>query len=129
MRGLALDFTGNGAVLSLSSQVEGRAADVQAVLVNVVTESGSDPAYPDRGTNLRRSLRNGGPAGWVEAAHAANFAALATLAFMGRFASGDVALSGIDIKVESMAGDLVEFNTVVSFADGTVAGALEGAVI
>lgn len=75
MKGLKIDFSGDTPVLKLDSVVEGFDTTVQAVLIGLGTSLGSDPIYPDRGTDLMRSALLGRLFSKNRASHECNFAA------------------------------------------------------
>ena len=95
--------------------------------INIATEQGSDPIYPDRGTNLLASSINGLLIDKVEAQHAGNFAALDTLTFCNfndyaaaTKGSGDI-ITAMTIVPTSYDMDkrVLRFDVTMTFADGT----------
>ncbi len=81
MRGLRLNFSKTGPALDFSGPLVDFDTTVQNALVNLVTASGSDQLYPDRGTTLQLDGAQGRMVNQVWAQQAGNFAALAVLNF------------------------------------------------
>lgn len=81
MRGSKINFGENGPVFDFSAPLVDFDTTVQNAMVNTGMDYGSDPLYPDRGTNLLRDGVQGGMINQLWANHAANFSALLTLSF------------------------------------------------
>jgi len=79
MRGVRIDF--NNGSFDFNAPARDFETAVQNALVNVATDLGSDPLYPDRGTNLLLDGVSGRLINNAWANHSANFAAVQTLVF------------------------------------------------
>jgi hypothetical protein len=82
MKSLAISFGPTGASLDFDRSVSEFSATIQAALVNIGTNRGSDDAYPQRGTTLLRDAVSGRLVSEQAAQHAVNFAAVDTLFFV-----------------------------------------------
>jgi hypothetical protein len=82
MSGLALEFGPDGIVLQPQQPVDGLRAQVQAALLNLACERGSDPVYGERGTELMERAARDGVWSPARAQHLTNFAAVDTLFFL-----------------------------------------------
>lgn len=82
MYGVRLQFTSRGAAFDFSRPVKDFACTVQDAMVNLGTEAGSDPLFPDRGTYLLLDGVQGRMVNLQWANHAANFAATRTVTFL-----------------------------------------------
>lgn len=122
MRSLKLDFANAGTTLDLDSVVEGKDATIQASLINSIVERGSDAMHPLKGTDLRKTIMSGGVVDWASASHASNFAAAATVDFMGVFEDDAPAMESLTLFVIALGGDLVELSAGFTFNDGTSIG-------
>lgn len=79
MRGVRINF--NEGSFDFGAPARDFETSVQNALVNVATDLGSDPLYPDRGTNLLLDGVSGRLINNAWANHSANFAAVQTLVF------------------------------------------------
>jgi hypothetical protein len=84
MKSLALELTETRTRISRTRIREGVEADLQACLINMATQRGSDPMHPERGTELLVAATSGMLIDPLSAKHQANFAALDTLYFVVR---------------------------------------------
>lgn len=83
MKDLRILFNGGDDTrIMFDASVDGKSCIEQQVLVNLVTEQGSDPLYEDRGTTLLEDSINGLAYDTNEAKHVANFASIDTLFFI-----------------------------------------------
>lgn len=82
MKSLKLNFATSGADLIPTQAVEDHYATIQACLVNLATELGSDKVHAQRGTNLLRQAVSGLLVSSQDAMHACNFAAVDTVFFV-----------------------------------------------
>lgn len=87
MTGLKLQFATGGARIDFDEPVSGFFCEIQNALVNCGTERGSDPIFPNRGTDLGKPEFLGSLINFMDAAHQANFAAMDTLFFLKEVAS------------------------------------------
>lgn len=96
---------GGGLALNLSGTVEGFKAVVQNALVNLLTESGSDQLFTDRGTTLFYRALGGGIFNYRTATHACNFAAVDTLFFSREYETADTAdkLNRLDLEPSGLS--------------------------
>lgn len=126
MRDIKIIFNGSSTRIDLEKYVEGKNLYEQKALVNAVTDQGSDPVYPDRGTTMIADSINGNAYDINRAAHIANFAALDTLYFINyqEYAAvqdspdliKDIAMSVIEY---SGAEGRIRFSAKFTFADDT----------
>jgi hypothetical protein len=82
MKGLKINFQDTGALISTTETVEGNLTTVQNGLVNIATITGTDKAYPDRGTELFLNAVQRGIPSINLALQYSNFAAIDTLFFL-----------------------------------------------
>lgn len=83
MKGIKLHMNGDRDTLfDFRAPVEGKKHYAQKMLVNLATERGSDPLYPDRGTTLLTGAIGGVIIDTASASHLGNFAALDTVVFV-----------------------------------------------
>ena len=128
MKSIQIHFDGaENTVFDFRVPAEGKTLYTQKALINIATEQGSDPIYPDRGTDLLASSINGLLIDKVEAQHAGNFAALDTLTFCNfndyaaaTKGSGDI-ITAMTIVPTSYDMDkrVLRFDVTMTFADGT----------
>lgn len=91
MRGIKLHMNGDRDTLfDFREPVEGKKHYTQKMFVNLATEQGSDPLYPDRGTTLLAGAIGGVIVDTAAAAHLSNFAALDTVVFVNGGAYPDL---------------------------------------
>lgn len=117
---------GEDTVFDFRTPVEGKDMYIQKMLINIATEKGSDPLYPDRGTNLVSDAVGGLVVNGQAAAHSGNFAALSTNLFVNREDYAATAGSPDRIKscrlspagIDSENGS-VSYKAVFAFNDGT----------
>lgn len=126
MKDIKIIFGGeNGAALDLGNAVENKKVTEQQCLVNLATELGSDPLFPDKGTNLLRTAAAGGVVTAADATHAGNFAALNTLyfvvgqSFASSSSSSGILLANVDLEAISVSGTVLTYTVTLSFTDGT----------
>lgn len=82
MRDIRIRFNGSDATrLDLHDTVEGKSLYEQKYLLNTAVTKGTDPIYPDRGTDMLRQSIGGTIVDTNEAMHTGNFAAVDTLYF------------------------------------------------
>ena len=81
MRGIRISFDSAGPRFDFSVIARDFETTVQNALVNISTAAGSDPIYPDRGTDLLLDGVSGRLINNTWANHSANFAAISTLVF------------------------------------------------
>lgn len=100
-KSLTLRFDAGGEMTLIpDQQVTGMEAVVQNVMVNLLTDSGSDVLFEDRGTDLFRTALNGGIFNFRSASHACNFAAVDALFFSREYEMADPDDKLTDIVVE-----------------------------
>lgn len=97
MKGLAIDFSPGGPGILLDAYVEGFNTTAQNAMVNLGTDLGSDPMWPERGTNIMRAALQGAVINFTSARHVANFAALSSKTFL---------ISTEDARVTELLEDL-----------------------
>jgi hypothetical protein len=126
MRGIAIDFVKEGAVLSVTRQVTDFDTIVQNSLVNCGTVAGSDPLYSGRGTELYSgSDLIGRVTTYEDAYHASNFAALDTLNFMRASDYDDdehEKIQSVALEPIKYEGAQLNLNAVVTGSNGTRRG-------
>lgn len=120
MRGIGLVFTAYGAYFQFKRRVQGFPATVQNALVNIATNRGSDPCFPERGTNLQRDGVRGRMFSSASAQQSADFASLHTTAF-SRMSGGD-ALQRFQLRVRGLKGDRVSMEIAAEGPNGETVG-------
>lgn len=99
-------------------------ATVQNAIVNLGTRLGSDPIYPERGTNLFNDALGGRMVNEAWANHSANFAALRTLAFIQN--TGDPtsqhAMAELRLAATSVKNQTVTFRVAARSVSGEIRG-------
>lgn len=120
MRGIGLVFTTHGAYFQFKRIVKDFPATVQNALVNLSTRQGSDPCFPERGTNLQLDGARGRMINPASAQQSADFAALHTTAF-SRMAGGDP-LQRFQLKVRGLQGDRVSMEIAAEGPNGETMG-------
>ncbi len=104
-RGVKIEFLDGGDLrIDPSSEVDGFDAVVQSCTVNLLVSKGSDPLFPDRGTDLLTRALSGAVFSSQSARHAANFASVDTLFFSRRKERADA-----DDKPESVLLENLDF--------------------
>jgi hypothetical protein len=126
MRGLRLIFDDAGPRFDTDHYVQDLDATVQNALVNVGTDMGSDPWFTGRGTNLKKDGAAGRMATTTWANHAANFAALRTLAFSQATEADNNAfkLQDFTLRCESIKLATAVLNVLAVSVGGQVVGGL-----
>lgn len=81
MKDIKIEFLGQQSSINLNSLVDGKGAYVQKCAVNMAQEVGSDPTYPDKGTDLLKEVIESG-VDERAAQHSVNFATNSTLYFV-----------------------------------------------
>lgn len=130
MKDIRIRFDGSKSVFDFNTPVEGKDLSKQKVFLNLATEQGSDPLYPDRGTELLSQAIGGVMISNTEAQHCGNFAALDTEIFLAnteypdvaadRTQSGDL-IADIHVALKTLDPDTqaVTFTVAFTFQDGT----------
>lgn len=127
-KSLKIIFSAEGSTLDLANTVEGFAATVQNGLVNIVTEKGSDPGDPARGTDMFRDALQGKVADLLAAQHIANLAALDTVFYLRGTddpAADYERVEKINMRPFSYTGERLELNAVFSGTAGSQMGVEE----
>ena len=124
MRGIKLNFFGGTPVFDFSDTVKDFDATVQNALVNLGTDLGTDPLYPDRGTYLLKDALQGRMINLQWANHAANFAAMRTMVFSkaNELPSNPNALQTLSVKAASFNVSRLQFDIQATCVDGTTVG-------
>jgi hypothetical protein len=103
-KGLAIEFTERGPVISTNKSVEGISALAQNLVVNVATPLGSDPFFPDRGSDMQKNLLQYGYVSKNFVQHQGNFAAIRYKLFFAKTKyAEDPALQSIIINLDKKA--------------------------
>jgi hypothetical protein len=123
MKGIAIDFTGERPVFG-SGQVSDFGAAVQNSLVNIGTQQGSDPIYPERGTTLQEDAVAGRLIDLNSAQHSSNFAAVDTLAFARAFTPADDPHSVASVQLEpaDFTGSSLLIDAIFTSLEGATVG-------
>ena len=124
MKGLLVTLAGvGGSRIHLDSAVEGRDSHIQNALVTVGTFLGSDPIFPDRGTELLDAAVRGALIDQASRRHYCNFAALDVL-FFTRANDEQAAprVQVLEIIPESFDGKQMTAQSRFTFDDGVVVG-------
>lgn len=82
MKDVKIIFSGDSSTINLTEEVRDKNLYEQKVLVNMVTEKGSDAIHPDRGTDLLADSIRGKVYSRSGTIHVGNFAALDTIYFI-----------------------------------------------
>ena len=121
MTGIQVDFTGTSPVFGTS--VSGFQCVVQNALVGLGTAQGTDPVYPDRGTNLQKDAAVGRLIDLHSAQHASNFAALDVLAFSRETEAGDPSgLAQVLLSPAEFSGNGLQLEAKFLSIDGKSVG-------
>lgn len=122
MRGIRINF--NDGSFDFSAPARDFETAVQNALVNVATDQGSDPLYPERGTNLLLDGVSGRLINNAWANHSANFAAVQTLVFCQTVddPSDDHRLSNFLLAQAKIVGQKLTLSAQAVAADGQRAG-------
>lgn len=117
---LNIIFTDAGEILLGDERVEGAPAAIQNVLVNILTAAGSDPVFPERGTDFTRDMLSGAAVDIRSATHVGNFAASDSLFFSRSYdtASGNDALAEIVLTPDPDSS--IDFEASFRTADNRV---------
>lgn len=82
MRDVRIQFNGDkGTIFRCDEEVAGKSTYEQKYLINSATSKGTDPIFPDRGTDLLKGAIGGSVINFSSAFHLGNFAAVDTLYF------------------------------------------------
>lgn len=106
MKDLKFILDGDKSTIDLNSAVEDKNLYEQKALVNMVTVKGSDPIYPDRGTDLLQDAIYGKVYSRTGTIHVGNFAALDTIYFIRSTDPEDIygeSFTIRDINVEGLS--------------------------
>jgi len=122
MRGVRINF--NAGSFDFTSPTRDFETSVQNALVNVSTDQGSDPIYPDRGTNLLLDGVSGRLINNTWANHSANFAAVQTLVFCQSVddPADSHRLSNFTLSQAQIVGQKLTLSSQAVAADGQRAG-------
>lgn len=125
MKTIKINFDADGASFGGGS-VSGFAATVQACLVTLGCDQGSDPMFPTRGTNLRKAGASGALIDANSAQHASNFAAVDVLFFVGK--KGDAGdpdnVATIKLQAATLTGQALTIKSQFTSIGGKTIGAL-----
>lgn len=128
-RGLKIEFVKGGEVrLALTGEAAGFDAVVQNCTMNFLVAQGSDPLFPNRGTDLLQRGLSGSLFSQQGARHAGNFASIDTLFFSRQHELADSADKPAEVTAENLefAVDRLSLQPVVTSIDGrTGASTLE----
>jgi len=124
LKSIRLDFSKEHTSFDFTATVQGRKAVVQSALVHAGVQKGSYLAFPEGGTNLPKFVTGYGVALWGSAAHAGNFAALASKKFINKFIPNDDAdrITAIRLSLESLEMASAKYIIQIVFPDGEVIG-------
>lgn len=124
MRSLKIAFRNSGPVFDFGTFNSGFDGTVQNALVNVGTNQGTDPLYPDRGTTLAKDAAQGRMVNSVWAAHTTNFAALSTLSFIQKTEAQDDLdrLQDFQLEIELLQSQQVKLNVFAKSSLGETRG-------
>lgn len=106
MKDLKIIFDGDASTIELNALVEDKNLYEQKVLVNMVTENGSDKIFPSRGTKMLADSINGKVYNRTGTVHIGNFAALDTIYFIRSTDPADIAEENYtlrDINVDGIS--------------------------
>lgn len=106
MRDLKIIFDGDTSTIDFNSLVEDKNLYEQKVLINMVTENGSDKIFPNRGTKMLADSINGKVYSRTGTVHIGNFAALDTIYFIRSTDPEDIAEENYtlrDINVDGIS--------------------------
>lgn len=126
MKDIKVIFKGDASEIDLTGEVVDKNLYEQKVLINMVTAQGSDPTYPDRGTNLLLDSIRGKVYSKSGTIHVGNFAALDTIYFLRGTDYEDLYEAPFtvrDINVSTIsynnAENVLHLSVQVTYADAT----------
>jgi len=123
MNALRLNLSVPGrATLDTTASLTGKQAVAQNMLVNFLTQQGSDAAFPQKGTDILQAGLHNLYVDVNQAQHYANFAAIDTLFFTASTDYVDqlsVAVSAVEFRPVIMSLQRIVFGIGFTFADGT----------
>ena len=126
MKDLKIIFDGDSSTIDLGAIVDDKNLYEQKVLVNMVTENGSDKVFPNRGTKLLIDSINGKVYSKTGTVHVGNFAALDTIYFIRSTDPADIdgaAYTLSDINVSSISYNnndhVLNLSVQISYTDET----------
>jgi hypothetical protein len=124
MRGVTINFFGVAPVFDFTDTVKNFDATVQNALVNLGTNIGSDPLYPDRGTYIMKDALQGAMINLQGANHSANFAAMHTMVFSKatEIPSNPFGLQNLDVGASTFNTKQLQFDIQATCVDGTKVG-------
>lgn len=126
MTSMKLDLSASGPLFDFTTPLRDFDCTVQNALVNIGTEIGSDPTYPDRGTNLAKDAAQGRMVNESWANHTANFAALKTLSFLQQTDTDNSvsALTSLQLQVSQLQDQAVSLLLQAKGSRGELRGQL-----
>ena len=126
MRGIRINFSTAGPSFDFTVVAQDFESTVQNALVNVATAQGSDPIFPDRGTDLLLDGVSGRLVNNTWANHSANFAAIATLVFSQSVddPSDPHRMQNFTLKGAKILGQTLLLSAQATSADGQKMGIL-----
>lgn len=117
---------GEGTLIDWNNKVEDQACITQKYIINVATEKGTDPIFPDRGTDLLLRAIGGVVIDANSAAMIGNFAATDTIYFCSweevpAVYNSEIYPSAADIVPVSYThqGKTLNFDLILTFRDGS----------
>ena len=127
MKSIAIVFDGgSGTFIDWKSMKEGKECITQKYLVNIATEKGTDPIFPDRGTDLLPQAIGGVVIDAASALMIGNFAATDTIYFCAWeedpevYSSGDYPEAAELIPTGYSNNErILNFDLTLTFQDGT----------
>lgn len=126
MNGTRLTFEEGGPAFDFSGVATGLEATLQNALVNIGTQLGSDPVYPERGTDLVRDGARGRLMTSMWATHSVNFATMQTLSFLQNTdrRNNPTRLKTLRMQIEDFSAGAIKLRVQGTSADGQIRGTL-----
>jgi len=126
VKGIAINFKSEGCEFDFTKAVEDKYALVQGAIVNIVTDAGSCPLQPDRGTSLFIEAASGAVVDLNSAAHVSAAAAIETLFTVRAYDAEGQAdrIENIQLPPVSFDGSALVIDSLFTFNDDTTIGVL-----
>ena len=122
MQTIELEFLPDGSSRITEGRVSGARAVVQNALVNLLSNTESDPTFPDRGTDILDAAVSGIASSPRGAQHEANFAANRVLFFSREEdqAAEDDQLESVEFQARLVGGGVLEMEASFRTTQGEV---------
>lgn len=124
MTGIRIIFSEDGIRFDFDNPVKDFECTAQNALVNIGTRKGSDPMFPERGTDLLKTALSGAIVDLNSAAHASNLAAVDTLFFSRTWeqAGNTERMAKVQLDPLSIQDRCLQLDAVFTSTDGNQIG-------